>query len=166
MVMSGLRGLPAAQLSGLNGHSLLLGSSSDQSEQPAVRRGVQSSRHSSPLSLSRNHSPAPGLPFYVSCLMKIVGPSPMLLKGNGMNGVNLEATGGLRVMNDAMSRGRSIAPAEVHGDGVAHGSTTPNDRGRTRNAAAPAVIRRPLATGRLASCGSDQGVPGPATAGQ
>jgi hypothetical protein len=59
--------------------------------------------------------------------MKIVGPSPMLLKGNGMNGVNLEATGGLRVMNDAMSRCRSIAPAEVHGDGVAHGRTTPNE---------------------------------------
>lgn len=83
-----------------------------------------------------------------------------------MNGVNLEATGGLRVMNDAMFRCRSTAPAEVRGDGVARGSTTPDDQGRTRNAAAPAVIRRPLAAGRLANCGPGQGVPGPATAGQ
>jgi hypothetical protein len=68
----------------------------------------------------------------------------MLLKENGMNGVNLEATGGLRVMNDALSRCRSNAPAEVHGDGVARGSTAPNDQGRTRNAVAPAVRQAAL----------------------
>jgi len=40
--------------------------------------------------------------------MEIVRSSPMLLKGDGMNGVNLKATGGLRVMNGAMDQWRSI----------------------------------------------------------
>jgi hypothetical protein len=98
---------------------LLLRSSSDPSEQPAVRRGVRFSRRSSPLSLSRKHSPALRLPFTFSVLMEIVRSSPMLLKGYGMNGVNLEATGGLRVMNGVMDQCRSIAPADVHGDCIA-----------------------------------------------
>lgn len=40
--------------------------------------------------------------------MEIVRYSPMLHKGDGMNGVNLKATGGPRVMNGAMAQCRSI----------------------------------------------------------
>jgi hypothetical protein len=40
--------------------------------------------------------------------MEIVRYSLMLHKGDGMNGVNLKATGGLRVMNGAMAQCRSI----------------------------------------------------------
>jgi hypothetical protein len=69
--------------------------------------------------VARKHSPAPRLPFCIFCLIEIVRSSPMLLKGDGMNGVNLEATGGLRVMNGTMAQCRSITPADVHGDGVA-----------------------------------------------
>ena len=40
--------------------------------------------------------------------MEIVRYSPVLHKGDGMNGVNLKATGGLRVMNGAVAQFRSI----------------------------------------------------------
>jgi hypothetical protein len=44
----------------------------------------------------------------MACLMAIVRYSPMPHKGDGMNGVNVEVTGGSRVMNGAMAQCRSI----------------------------------------------------------
>jgi hypothetical protein len=47
--------------------------------------------------------------------MEIVRYSPVPHKGDGMNGADLKATGGLRVMNGAMAQCRSIKDFSFQG---------------------------------------------------